>query len=59
MGLGADRRRRSRGGMHAPNVQPTAEVLGDTAYTVGFEHTSASVNGFPTTYTLRHADLLS
>ena len=30
-----------------------AEVLGDTAYTVGFEHTSASVNGSPRTYTVR------
>lgn len=30
-----------------------AEVLGDTAYTVGFEHTSASVDGAPRTYTLR------
>ena len=30
-----------------------AEVLGDTAYTVGFEHTTASVNGVPHTYTLR------
>ena len=30
-----------------------AEVLGDVAYTVGFEHTSASVNGEPRTYTLR------
>lgn len=30
-----------------------AEVLGDTAYTVGFEHTSASVDGVPRTYTLR------
>ncbi len=30
-----------------------AEVLGDTAYTAGFEHTSASVNGVPGTYTLR------
>ena len=30
-----------------------AEVRGDTAYTVGFEHTSASVNGEPRTYTLR------
>lgn len=29
------------------------EVLGDVAYTVGFEHTSASVNGVPSTYTLR------
>lgn len=30
-----------------------AEVLGDVAYTVGFEHTTASVNGVPSTYTLR------
>ncbi len=30
-----------------------AEVRGDTAYTVGLEHTSASVNGEPRTYTLR------
>ena len=30
-----------------------AEVLGGAAYTVGFEHTSASVNGVPRTYTLR------
>ena len=30
-----------------------AEVLGDTAYTVGLEHTSASINGVPRTYTLR------
>ena len=30
-----------------------AEVRGDIAYTVGFEHTSASVNGVPRTYTLR------
>ena len=30
-----------------------AEVCGDTAYTVGFEHTSASVNGVPRSYTLR------
>ena len=30
-----------------------AEVLGDTAYTVGFEHTSASVDGVPRAYTLR------
>jgi ketosteroid isomerase-like protein len=29
------------------------EVRGDTAYTVGFEHTSASVNDVPRTYTLR------
>jgi ketosteroid isomerase-like protein len=30
-----------------------AEVRGDTAYTVGFEHISASVDGVPRTYTLR------
>ena len=30
-----------------------AEVRGDTAYTVGLEHTSASVDGVPRTYTLR------
>ena len=30
-----------------------AEVLGDTAYTVGFEHTSATVHGTPRSYTLR------
>ena len=30
-----------------------AEVLGDTAYTVGLEHTSASVNGVPHDYTVR------
>lgn len=30
-----------------------AEVRGDTAYTVGFEHTTASVNGVPRTYSLR------
>ena len=30
-----------------------AEVFGDVAYTAGFEHTSASVNGVPSTYTLR------
>jgi ketosteroid isomerase-like protein len=30
-----------------------AEVLGEAAYTVGFEHISASLNGVPTTYTLR------
>ena len=30
-----------------------AEVLGDAAYTVALEHTSASVNGVPRTYTLR------
>ncbi len=30
-----------------------AEVLGDAAYTVAFEHTSASVDGAPRSYTLR------
>lgn len=30
-----------------------AEVRADTAYTVGFEHTSASVNGVPHSYTVR------
>jgi ketosteroid isomerase-like protein len=30
-----------------------AEVSGDMAYTVGFEHTQAVVNGEPRTYTLR------
>jgi ketosteroid isomerase-like protein len=30
-----------------------AEALGDTAYTVCLEHTSASVDGEPRTYTLR------
>jgi ketosteroid isomerase-like protein len=29
------------------------EVIGDVAYTVGFEHTSASVDGVPRSYTLR------
>ena len=29
------------------------DVVGDMAYTVGFEHTSASVNGEPRTYNLR------
>jgi ketosteroid isomerase-like protein len=29
------------------------DVLGDMAYTAGFEHTSASVNGEPRSYTLR------
>jgi ketosteroid isomerase-like protein len=29
------------------------DVVGDMAYTAGFEHTSASVNGEPRTYTLR------
>lgn len=30
-----------------------AEVLGEVAYTAGFEHTSASVNGEPRSYSLR------
>lgn len=30
-----------------------AELRGDTAYTVGLEHTSVSINGVPSTYTLR------
>jgi ketosteroid isomerase-like protein len=30
-----------------------ADVVGDMAYTVGLEHTQASVNGQPRTYTLR------
>jgi ketosteroid isomerase-like protein len=30
-----------------------ADVSGDMAYTVSYEHTSASVNGEPRTYTLR------
>ena len=34
-----------------------AEVLGDAAYTVGLEHTSASVNGVPSSYTLRATQL--
>ena len=29
------------------------DVVGDAAYTAGLEHTSASVNGQPRTYTLR------
>jgi ketosteroid isomerase-like protein len=29
------------------------DVVGDMAYTAGFEHTSASVDGRPRTYTLR------
>jgi ketosteroid isomerase-like protein len=29
------------------------DVIGDMAYTAGFEHTSASVDGKPRTYTLR------
>ncbi|MDJ0380393.1 nuclear transport factor 2 family protein [Streptomyces sp. G-G2] len=31
----------------------TYDVVGDLAYTVGFEHTSVSVDGQPRTYTLR------
>jgi ketosteroid isomerase-like protein len=30
-----------------------ADIRGDMAYTVGYEHTAVSVNGVPTTYTLR------
>ena len=30
-----------------------ADVIGDMAYTVGYEHTQATVNGEPHTYTLR------
>lgn len=30
-----------------------AHVVGDMAYTVGYEHTRASVNGEPRMYTLR------
>ena len=30
-----------------------ADVRGDAAYTVGYEHTAASVNGEPRRYTLR------
>jgi ketosteroid isomerase-like protein len=30
-----------------------ADVVGDLAYTVGYEHTQASVNGEPRTYSLR------
>jgi ketosteroid isomerase-like protein len=30
-----------------------ADVVGDMAYTVGYEHTTASVNGEPRQYTLR------
>ena len=30
-----------------------ADVIGDMAYTVGYEHTQTSVNGEPRTYTLR------
>jgi ketosteroid isomerase-like protein len=30
-----------------------AEVIGDMAYTAGYEHTQASVSGEPRTYTLR------
>ena len=37
---------------HAHDVV-AADVSGDMAYTVGYEHTSASINGEPRTYTLR------
>lgn len=36
-----------------------SDVIGDMAYTAGFEHTSASVNGEPRTYTLRATPGLS
>ncbi|MEV0789358.1 nuclear transport factor 2 family protein [Kribbella sp. NPDC050459] len=35
----------------------SADVSGDLAYTVGYEHTSASWNGEPRTYTLRVTQL--
>jgi ketosteroid isomerase-like protein len=36
------------------SFEPTScDVVGDMAYTIGFEHTSASVDGRPRTYTLR------
>ena len=31
----------------------TFDVIGDVAYTVGYEHTQASIDGQPQTYTLR------
>jgi ketosteroid isomerase-like protein len=30
-----------------------ADVIGDMAYTVGYEHSQVSINGQPRTYTLR------
>jgi ketosteroid isomerase-like protein len=35
----------------------SADVAGEFAYTIGYEHTSASVNGEPRTYTLRVTQL--
>ncbi|MER7247859.1 nuclear transport factor 2 family protein [Kribbella sp. NPDC000426] len=35
----------------------SADAVGDLGYTVGHEHTSASVNGEPRTYTLRVTQL--
>lgn len=35
----------------------SADAIGDLAYTVGYEHTSVSVNGEPRTYTLRVTQL--
>ena len=35
------------------------DVVGDMAYTAGFEHTSASINGQPRTYVLRRHPGLS
>ena len=34
-------------------LQQSADVIGDLAYTVGYEHTQATVNGEARTYTLR------
>ncbi len=34
-----------------------ADVQGDMAYTVGHEHTTASINGEPRTYTLRSTQI--
>ena len=35
-----------------------AEVLGDVAYTAGFEHRVASVNGVPRSYTVRATQII-
>jgi ketosteroid isomerase-like protein len=35
----------------------SADAIGDLAYTVGYEHTSASLNGEPRAYTLRVTQL--
>jgi len=34
-----------------------ADIIGDLAYTVGYEHTQATVNGEPRSYTLRAAQM--